>query len=180
MFSKIAHGIVWTALTVVVLVLLYNNTVWFRPAADQAMESILSVTGKVPSARSSKASIKDKMNNARSMFSEGNIDGAVAIYNECIASNAKDPDPRGELGNVYYASGRLPEAAQAYYDAAKLLLDRNELERVDALLPIIAGINPAMGDELTQKLRTAMGVKTAPRQEPFVMPRAPQSALTRY
>ena len=48
MLSKIAYWLVWTALTAVVLVLVYRNTDWFKPAADKAVDSVKSVVSKVP------------------------------------------------------------------------------------------------------------------------------------
>jgi thioredoxin-like negative regulator of GroEL len=181
MISKIANWVVWTALTVVVLVLVYRNTDWFKPAADKAMESVRTVVAKVPTGPFSKSSAEEKLGSAREAFARGDVDGAVTIYNDVIKSNANDPDARGELGNVYYMTGRMPEAAQAYYDAAKLLLDKKELERVDALLPVIAQVNPMMADELAQKLHEAMGVQMmAPPPVGDMPQQSPQSALTRH
>jgi thioredoxin-like negative regulator of GroEL len=181
MISKIANWVVWTALTVVVLVLVYKNTDWFKPAADKAMASVKSVAAKVPTGPFGKNSSEEKIGTAREAFARGDVDGAVAIYNEYIKSNANDPDARGELGNVYYMTGRLPEAAQAYYDAAKLLLDKKELDRVDELLPVIAQVNPMMADELVQKLHEAMNAQMSAPPPVGQMPQqAPQSALTRH
>lgn len=181
MISKIANWVVWTALTVVVLVLVYRNTDWFKPAADKAMASVKSVASKVPTGPFGKNSSEEKIGMAREAFARGDVDGAVALYNEYIKNNASDPDARGELGNVYYTTGRLPEAAQAYYDAAKLLLEKKELDRVDDLLPVIAQVNPMMADELVQKLHEAMSAQmSAPLPPVGQMPQAPQSASTRY
>jgi hypothetical protein len=78
-------------------------------------------------------------------------------------------------------TGRVPEATQAYYDAAKLLLEKKELERVDALLPIIGQFNPMMADELAQKFHEAMGgTVTQPPAPNQYREQAPQSALTRH
>jgi tetratricopeptide (TPR) repeat protein len=156
--------------------LLYRNTDWFKPAADKAMESVRTVANKVPAVSFGKGSGDDKIANARDAFARRDVDGAVAMYKEAIKSNANDVDARGELGNVYYMTGRLPEAAQAYYDAAKLLLAKKEFARVDELVPVVAEVNPMMADELAQKLHEAMGTQTqAPQTQ-----QAPQSALTRY
>jgi thioredoxin-like negative regulator of GroEL len=181
MISKIANWVVWTALTVVVLVLVYRNTDWFRPAADKAMESVKMVANKVPTGPFGKNSSEDKIASAREAFARGDIDSAVTIYTDVIKNNATDPDARGELGNVYFMTGRLPEAAQAYYDAAKLLLDKKDLDRVDALLPVIAQANPVMADELAQKMHEAIGAQMMAPSPTNDMPQhAPQSALTRH
>jgi len=181
MLSKIAYWLVWTALTAVVLVLVYRNTDWFKPAADKAVDSVKSVVSKVPTGPFGKDTASDKLTSAREAFVKGDIDGAVASYNDVIKSNANNADARGELGNVYYLTGRLPEAAQAYYDAANLLLDRKEFDRVEPLLPVIAQINPMMADELLYKLHMAMDATMMPPQVQGQYPQqAPQSALTRH
>jgi len=104
----------------------------------------------------------------------------VTIYIDVIKKNANNADARGELGNVYYLTGRLPEAAQAYYDAANLLLDKKELDRVDSLLPVIAQINPMMADELFQKLNRALDSSMTPPPSQGQFKQPPQSALTRH
>jgi thioredoxin-like negative regulator of GroEL len=182
MISKIANWVVWTALTVVVLILAYKYTGWFKPAADRAMEGVKSVVAKVPTGPFAKSNSEEKIGSAREAFARGDVDAAVTIYNEYIKNNAGDPDARGELGNVYYTTGRLPEATQAYYDAAKLLLEKKDYARVEPLLPVIAQVNPMMADELAQKLHQATDAQApashatggAPQQN------SPQSALTRY
>jgi len=180
-FSKIANAVVWTALAIVVVVLVYKNTDWFKPAADKAMEDVKSVIAKVPTGSFGKSSPQESIAKAREAFARGDVNSAVALYNECIKSNADDADARGELGNVYYTTGRLQEAAQAYFDTAKLLLAKNEFDRVEALIPVIDQINPMMGDDLMQQLHNAIGVQMMANQ-PRVdsSQQAPQSALTRY
>jgi thioredoxin-like negative regulator of GroEL len=181
MISKIANWVVWTALTVVVLVLAYKYTGWFKPAADKAMEGVKSVVAKVPTGPFAKSTSEEKLGSAREAFARGDVDAAVTIYNEYIKNNASDPDARGELGNVYYTTGRLPEATQAYYDAAKLLLEKKDYARVEPLLPIIAQVNPMMADELAQKLHQSTDVQApAAPATTNSQPQSPQSALTRY
>lgn len=180
MLSKIAYWLVWAALTAVVLVLVYKNTDWFKPAADKAMDSVKSVVSSAPSGPFAKDTMNDKLNNAREAFARGDVDGAVTIYVDVINNNANNADARGELGNVYFLTGRMPEAAQAYYDAANLLLDKKELDRVDSLLPVIAQINPMMADELFQKLNQAMESSMMPPPSHGQYQQPPQSALTRH
>lgn len=179
MVSKLANFIVGAALMLLVVVLVYKNTNWFKPAADKAMESVKMAVSKSPAGPFGKNSSEDQLDKAREAFAAGNTDGSIAAYKEYIKHNAENADARGELGNVYYLSGKLQESAQSYYDAAKLLIDQKQTDRVPALLPVIAQVNPALADELSQKMsqnpqQTAM---TQPdQQQPQ---QAPQSA-TRY
>jgi len=189
MFSKIANAVVWTALAIVVIVLVYKNTDWFKPAADRVMDDVKSVVSKVPTGPFGKSSAGENLAKAREAFARGDINSAISIYNECIKNNADDTDARGELGNVYYTTGRMQEAAQAYYDTAKLLLAKNEIDRVEALLPVIDQINPAMVDDLMQQLHNAIDKQMMANQPRYEFPQqaqqqapqqAPQSALTRH
>lgn len=186
MISKIANWVVWTALTVLVLLLVYWNTNWFKPAAERMLTSVRTATASVTNAVGGGEAAKpeDKINNAREYFARGDVDGAVAVYSELIQANPSDADARGELGNVYYLTGRPYEAAQAFYDAAKLLLDKRDFQRVAALLPAIGQINPMMADELAYRmaeLNSNQAAAQAPAGTSAEAPKqAPQSALTRY
>jgi hypothetical protein len=181
MISRIANWVLWTALTVVVLVLAYKNTDWFKPAADKAMESVKAVVAKVPGVSSDKASAAVTIASAREAFARGDVDGAVAIYSDIVKADAKDVDARGELGNVYYMTGRHQQAAEVYFDAANVLIDKKEFDRVDDLLPVVAELNPMMADQLVQKLHEGMNAQMMARTSSFeTQQQGPQSALTRH
>lgn len=181
MISKLANWIVWSALTLLVVVLVYKNTEWFKPAADKAMESVKTVVSRTPAGPFGKSSSEDQLNKARENFAMGDVDGSIAAYKEYVKHNSGNADARGEMGNVYYLTGKFQEAAQAYYDAAKLLIEQKQMDRVPALLPVIAQVNPNLADELSQKLyQTPMQQTTAqtlPDQQPQ---QAPQSANRYY
>lgn len=181
MLSKIANWVVWTALTLVVLVLFYRYTDWFKPAADTAYGSVKSLVSKVPSNPFAKNASADKLASARDAFARGDVNAAVSIYGEIAKANPKNADARGELGNVYYLTGRLPEAAQAYYDAANVLLERKEYARIEPMLPAIAEFDPAMAGDIAQRMGTAVAAGDgAGPQGGSSWPSSPQSAHMRY
>lgn len=175
MLKKSLNIIIWLGLTMLVVVLVYRNTDWFKPAADKAMEGISSAVSKAPAGPFGKNVSDDLLNKGRDAFAAGDIDGATTAYKDYLRSNTNNADAHGELGNVYYLSGRHTEAAQSYYDSAKLLLEQKQMDRVPALLPIIAQVNPALADELAQKL-----YQTNPQAAPQFTPalqQPPQSAI---
>lgn len=178
MISKLANWIVWSALSVLIVVLVYKNTDLLKPTADKAMASVKTVVGKVPAGPFAKNAIEDQLNKAREAFAAGNMEGSIAAYKEYVKHNSNNADARGELGNVYYLSGNFQESAQVYYDAAKLLIEQKQMDRVPALLPVIAHVNPALADELAQKLNPNPQLQTAAQIQPQLQ-QAPQSA-TRY
>jgi tetratricopeptide (TPR) repeat protein len=181
MISKIASWVIWSAFTVVVAVFIYQHTNWISPTTAKAKEIIRPLVAGVLADPAGTQSSNEKIAGAREAFAHGDMERAITSYNDYIKNNAKNADVRGELGNVYYLTGRPNEAAEAYYDAAQLLLNEHDFERVASLIPIIAETQPMMANELSQKLRAATGVeKTAPSPSSLLQQRAAQSALTRY
>ncbi len=182
MISRISGWAIWVAFTIVVTVFIYRHTDWISPATAKAKEMLhpFAIKNAVTNSAGQNSSM-EKIASAREAFAQGNMERAIADYNSYIKKNARNADVRGELGNAYYLTGRANEAADAYYDAAQLLLKEYDFERVAALIPIIAETKPMMADELSQKLRAAMGVRNTASPPSFtVQQRAAQSALTRY
>jgi len=89
---------------------------------------------------------------ARDAFAAGNMQSAIDSYLSQIASNPEDIGARGELGNVYYTIGAFPEAAQTFFDAANLAIEKNQLDVAEALLPAISEGNPMLANQLNDKL----------------------------
>jgi tetratricopeptide (TPR) repeat protein len=177
MLKKSLNAIIWMGLSLLVVILVYKNTDWFKPAADKAMDSIASAVSKAPAGPFGKNSSEDMLNKGRDAFAAGDIEGSITAYKDYLKSNSNNADAHGELGNVYYLNGRYQESAQSYYDSAKLLIEQKQTDRVPALLPVIAQVNPALADELAQKMSqisAQITQQTAPGQQ-----HPPQSA-TRY
>lgn len=89
---------------------------------------------------------------ARAAFWGGDYDRAVILYQELIADYRNDPDLYGEMGNVYYAQGQWNEAAEAYYKAAKRLLERGQVSRAARLNRVIRSMDAEMADQLNREL----------------------------
>lgn len=177
MLKKSLNIIIWLGLSVLVMVLVYKNTDWFKPAADKAMESISSAVGKAPAGPFGKNASEEVLNKGRDAFAAGDVEGAIAAYKDYLKASTDNADAHGELGNVYYLAGRYQEAAQAYYDSAKLLIAKKEYDRVPALLPVIGQMNPALADELVQKMSPSVSQPVAP---PMAAPQQPPQSATRY
>lgn len=181
MISKIAYWAIWTAFSVVVAVFVYRHSGWFSPASEKTEAIGKPLQAKIIADPASKNMQYEKIASAREAFAQGNMDRAITDYNDFIKKNARNADVRGELGNVYYLTGRPEQAAEAYYDAAQLLLKEHDFERVAAVIPVIAETKPMMADELSQKLRATMGAQQIPPSPPGRhSQKAAQSALTHY
>lgn len=174
MLSKIANWTIWTAFIIVVTIFVYQQTDWVKPAAAGAKSTMTPSPSNRPTAA-------DKLNSARGAFARGEEGRAVMLYKEYLKTHAKHADAHGELGNVYYLTGQRPEAAQAYYEAAHLLLDERKFNEVASLLQIIMQINPLLADELTRKLPKQMGMYgQMPAAAGTLAQKPSQSALTVY
>jgi thioredoxin-like negative regulator of GroEL len=180
MISKIANALVWGGLTLLLVALIYKYTDWIKPAVDQGIESVKTVVAKVPTGPFGKESNEAELDKAREAFAKGDIETSISAYQAYLKDDTSNADARGELGNVYYLNGRLPEAAQAYYDAAKLLIAQKHPERVPALLPIIGQVNPSLANELVQKMTQTSAASATAEPQPATVQQAPQSATGYY
>lgn len=180
MNRKFANVLVWGGMTLVAVALVYKYTDLIKPAVDHGMEAVKTVVAKVPAGPFGKASNEADLDKARDAFANGDVDGSIASYKAYLKSDTVNADARGELGNVYYLNGHLPEAAQAYYDASKLLIEQKHAERVPALLPIIAQANPSLADELVDKLSQMPPMPPVAEEGQVAVQKAPQSATGYY
>jgi thioredoxin-like negative regulator of GroEL len=153
----------------------YKNTDWFKPAADKAMDTIATAVSKSPVGPFAKVSSDELLNKGRDAFAAGDVEGAVVAYKDYLKTNAGNADAHGELGNVYYLTGRYQESAQSFYDSAKLLIDQKQTDRVPALLPVIAQVNPALADELAHKMS-----QNPPQMAPQMTQQQPPQSALRY
>jgi thioredoxin-like negative regulator of GroEL len=186
MLSKVANWVVWSVLVLFIAFLAYRYTDWFKPAADHAVSQVKSVIGKaVPNGPFGKGASEEQLNQARDSFAKGDVEAAVSTYKEYIKKNPANADAHGELGNVYYTTGRLTEAAQSYYDAANLLVEQKQFDRVNDLMPMIGQVNPALANDLAAKMSQAsvqeQSAGIVQQEASGQQPRAsPQSALRYY
>lgn len=121
---------------------------WFKQAGGKAGDMIAST---FPTMAKS-IGVDDAVSKARAAFASGDVNGAIEAYRQVIAKNPEDIAARGELGNVFYTVGMTGEAAQAYFDAASMAVDKNQPEIAEALLPAIIEGNPTLATQLNDKL----------------------------
>ncbi len=180
MLSKVATWIVWSALALFIVFLVYRNNSNIKPAADHAVSRVKSVISHVISDGDAS---EQSLNQARDAYAKGNIEAAMNAYQAYTRHNSDNADARGELGNVYYSAGRLPEAAQSYYDAANLLIEQKQMDKASALIPTIGQINTALASELTAKIAQAEARQPSGQEQSSLnqpAPVLPQSALRYY
>lgn len=163
LLKRIPKWLIISLAVVVAFALVYsfNDTV-----KTGTRDAFVKVKGTVATAFSSSAGSEQDLYKAREAFAAGNVDGAIAAYKEVLAKQPGNADAMGELGNVYYMTGRTGEAAQSYFDAASKSLEKSKPEVAQALLPAIAQGNPALAMELQQKLMQSSQPKEAQSATP--------------
>lgn len=92
------------------------------------------------------------LDTARAAFERGDLSAAIDDYTAFLAAHPGDPDALGELGNVYFNSGRTAEAAAAFHQSALALITRGDRARAAALVPAVRLGSPALADDLGRRL----------------------------
>ena len=94
---------------------------------------------------------------AREEFHRGNIDVSIRNYKEVIATSSDNYDAYGELGNVYLSRGSKKDAADAYFQAAAILVKTGQIDRARSLLPMLGRLDRAKAEELNRLIRSTAG-----------------------
>ncbi len=87
---------------------------------------------------------------AREEYHRGNIQASINNYKEVIANSTDNFDAYGELGNVYLNTGNTREAANAYFEAAAILVKMGQIRRASSLLPMLGRLDRDKAQELNQ------------------------------
>ena len=105
-----------------------------------------------PAVKSAEAapSARELWISAREEYHRGNIDASISNYRQVIAGTKDNYDAYGELGNVYLSRGNYREAANAYFEAAAILVRLGETGRARSLLPMLGRLDRSRADELHQ------------------------------
>lgn len=76
-------------------------------------------------------------------------------YRRVIAMTDDKYDAYGELGNVYFHQGKNDEAAEAYFQAATILIDDGQVDRARSLLGLMRFLDKDKAQALKQKIDAA-------------------------
>ncbi|MDE2578254.1 MAG: tetratricopeptide repeat protein [Hyphomicrobiales bacterium] len=89
---------------------------------------------------------------ARAAYARGDATEAINLYRAVLKDNPDDVAARGELGNIYFASGRRRDAAQIYHEAALISLAHNDVANARKLAPAIAEGDSSLGADIYRRL----------------------------
>jgi len=144
--NRIMFGVVLAA-----AVLFAYNGGYLQKAGTKAKE-VLAAVSPASFGFGTAAKAEDKLAVARGAFAAGDINAAIEGYRAYVAANPKNISAHGELGNVLYSVGAVSEASQAYFEAASLAIEQNQIEVAEALLPAVIEGNPMLANALNDKL----------------------------
>lgn len=97
----------------------------------------------------------DLLQHARQAYANHDILGAINAYRGYIDRNPDSVEARGELGNVYFASGRLRDAGQMYFEAAMIKLKSGDIRGAEAMLNAVRKCDSTLGDDLAREIAKA-------------------------
>lgn len=131
---------------------------WFKFAklgpAEKANEVVSAVAPAPEAAPAAQTAVtaEEVLAKARQAFATGDVQGAINGYRELLAKNPNDLGAMGELGNVFYTTGWIPQATQTFFETANLAIAQNRPDVAEALLPVIIESNPMLAGELQDRL----------------------------
>ena len=89
---------------------------------------------------------------ARKAFYRRDYDASIAAYKQLIANNKDNFDAYGELGNVYFTKGDMELAAEAYYQAATIMVSQGQNQRAASLIGFLASVDAEKAKKLGEML----------------------------
>lgn len=101
----------------------------------------------------------DLLEHARQAYANHDILGAINAYRGYIDRNPNSVAARGELGNVYFASGRLRDAGQMYFEAAMIKLRAGDIQGAKAMVGTVRKGDSGLADDLVRQIAQAQANK---------------------
>lgn len=92
--------------------------------------------------------VDERLALARQTLSRDDLSSAETHYLRYLSERPEDAEAFAELGNLYRAMDRLPDAMDAYYEAAVRFGDRGEWGEVQQLAGILTRAGDARADSL--------------------------------
>ena len=89
---------------------------------------------------------------ARRAFYRRDYDASIAAYKQVIANDSENFDALGELGNVYFNQGKTALAAEAYYQAAMIMISRGKGQRAASLIGFLSSVDAEKAKKLGEAL----------------------------
>jgi hypothetical protein len=127
----------------------------FVPVEVEKQLSNVDDHGEVINVSQPTGAIREKWITAREAFYQRNYELSEKSYHEVIDSTKNNFDAYGELGNVYFNQGKNKQAADAYFEAAAILINKGQVRRARSLMGLLRHLDDAKASELQQLIDAA-------------------------
>jgi hypothetical protein len=129
-----------------------DSNIATSPSSDNFPIAGFDVAAAQPQAVPATRGGEEALGVARGAYAAGDINGAVEGYRAYIASNPDSVAAHGELGNIFYGMGMTSVAAQAYFTAASIAIEQDQVNVAESLLPAVIEGNPMLASLLNDRL----------------------------
>ena len=87
--------------------------------------------------RTAPPGLDELLQRARRAYWDGEFERAEAAYMDAVTQYPGEPDPFGELGNLYEAMGKPALAQDAFFEAAVRLKERGQQEKLNEVIRLL-------------------------------------------
>ncbi len=101
---------------------------------------------------------KATLNTARLLFLDKNYSASINEYKRLIKTNKSNVDYHGELANVLYGTGLIDEAVKEFYLTAELLIEQNDLFRVQRIQNVLSTLDEEKSKKILKDITNARGI----------------------
>jgi len=124
------------------------------PKVEQQLNNV-DKNGKVVSPALKTYAIRDSWIIARKSFYQRKYKLSEQSYRDVINNTTDNFDAYGELGNVYFNQGKNAEAAEAYFEAASILVRKGQVRRARSLMGLLRHLDDSKATDLRKLIDSA-------------------------
>ncbi len=125
------------------------------PQLEQQLNNV-DKNGKVINPALKGYAIRESWVIARKSFYQRKYELSEQSYRDVISNTTDNFDAYGELGNVYFNQGKKVEAAQAYFEAASILVQKGQIGRARSLMGLLRHLDKNKATELQKLIDSAV------------------------
>lgn len=119
----------------------------FVPAEIEQQLDTVDVSGR-NTKQVDDSAVKESWVKARKSYYQRNYEESEKSYQSVIDNTEDNFDAYGELGNVYFNQGKKQQAANAYFEAAAILVRKGQRNRARSLIGLLRNLDKSKADEL--------------------------------
>jgi len=127
----------------------------FVPAHVERQLNNVDKNGKVIDPALKGYAIRESWVMARKSFYQRRYELSEQSYREVINNTTDNFDAYGELGNVYFNQGKNAEAAEAYFEAASILVRTGQVSRARSLMGLLRHLDKSKAADLQKLIDSA-------------------------